>query len=432
MYFQFRDKKLYWQNYDLVQIAGTIESFLEQEYQYVGPYYLYNESVLEERLSHFDRYFPSSRYYFSVKSLSNTYVLSAIARHSQAGLDVVSGGEILRGLQAGFSGSQMVYAGVGKNRDEVDLGLRSGLKSFHVESVAELKQIEQRAKTLGLVAPVTLRLNPDIPVETHAYIATGIAESKFGLSEKDLAEIVGILKNSSDLKLIGLQSHLGSQLKDIGPHLQSVEYLERKAGELSVALGVHLEYLSIGGGFGIDYESIFSDSPSVADEYPLELLANAINQRSSGTWRIDLEPGRYIAAHAGILVSHLLYLKEKQNHTIAITDAGMSELLRPSLYGALHQIIPMEHRPGEDQVFDIVGPICESGDFFAKNYRMGPVNEGDRLVVVHTGAYGSVMASNYNSRPFAPEFILVDGKVKLIRKPQMREMLFANDIDQDL
>jgi diaminopimelate decarboxylase len=425
MYYSYKKNHLLWHNTSLYDIQKEIEIYLKKEYNYFGPAYLYHSEIINDRIKLFSDSFPNSKFYYSVKSLSNINILKIIKSYGNFGLDVVSGGEILRGLSAGFKGSDIVYAGVGKTESEIKLGLREGLKSFHVESIPEILQIEKVAKEENLTGPVTLRLNPDISVNTHKYIVTGVEESKFGINSAEFKTALDIIGNSNHLVLRGLQIHLGSQLLAMDVYLKGLDFLVNIAKEAEALPGTFIDYLSLGGGFGIDYNNVYSDTKSV--EFPVIEFSNELKKRSNIKWQIDFEPGRFISAHSGLLLAHVLYLKNRKGNTIAITDAGMSELIRPALYDAVHQILPVEKKDTK-QIYDIVGPICESGDFFAKKYEMTGINEGDSIVIAHAGAYGSVMSSNYNSRPFVPEILITGNEFTVIRKPQLPESIFSLEV----
>lgn len=430
MYFHYQDKELHWQNSNLKKISRVIEDHLRQTYQYSGPYFLYHENILKERLGLFEDNFPDSDFFYSVKSLSNVHILKQIAGYERFGVDVVSGGEISRALHAGFLGRRIVYAGVGKTEDEIKLGLNHQLKSFHVESISEIKQIERIAGQLKTTGPVTLRLNPDIPVDTHKYIVTGVEESKFGINAGELNEAIRIIKDSKHLALTGLQIHLGSQILDPQVYLKGLDFLYGHAKNMEQELSSRIDYLSLGGGFGIDYTSLLNDHP--AKEFPVsdfgKSLKTKISEKEDFHWKVDFEPGRFISAQAGLLMAHVLYLKPRNDYTIAITDAGMSELIRPALYDATHGILPVEAASEGDNSYDIVGPICESGDFFAKKISLPTLSEGGKIIIAHAGAYGSVMSSNYNSRPHVPEVLIRGDDFQIIRRPQTREDIFSMEI----
>ncbi|MDH4200106.1 MAG: diaminopimelate decarboxylase [Spirochaetia bacterium] len=426
MFYTYQGDILFWNGDNTSLLCDKIEKDLRLQYSYSGPYFLYNENILKARLQMFVDNFPGSQLYYSVKSLSNIHILKLIEGYKSFGLDVVSGGEIQRGLASGFKGSRMVYAGVGKTEEEIKLGLRENLKSFHVESVSEIRQIERIAKREGLRAPITLRLNPDIPVDTHKYIKTGVEGAKFGLNAGELVESVSIIKESENISLVGLQVHLGSQLLDKEVYFKGLDFLTNVAHNLESSLSTKIEYLSLGGGFGIDYNSTFTGDINV--EFPLSDFAAGLAGKKNQRWRIDFEPGRFISAHSGLLVAHVLYIKPRNDFTIAITDAGMSELIRPALYGATHKILSIVKSSDEMVDYDVVGPICESGDFFARKMNLNKLREGDKIAIAHAGAYGSVMSSNYNSRPYVPEFLVTGESIRLIRRPQMPENIYSLEL----
>ncbi|MDH4263642.1 MAG: diaminopimelate decarboxylase [Spirochaetia bacterium] len=426
MYYEYDNNNLFWKNSNLNNLCREIENNLKSLYNYSGPYFLYHEKIIQDRLERFEKNFSESRFYYSVKSLSNINILKLIKKFKTFGLDVVSGGEIQRGLEAGFKGSEMVYAGVGKKEDEIKLGLNCNLKSFHVESISEIRQIEQVAAREGVKGPITLRLNPDIAVDTHKYIMTGVEDSKFGINALELNEAVSILRDSKHLRLMGLQIHLGSQILDTNVYMKGLDFLDKIAQEIESSLGIKIEYVSLGGGFGIDYNSVFTTDS--AKEFSLSELSKQILQRKNTGRRIDFEPGRFISAHSGLLLAHVLYIKPRKDYSIAITDAGMNELIRPALYGAKHRILTLKNPSGSMNNYDIVGPICESSDFFAKKIAMSTLKEGDSIVIAHAGAYGSVMSSNYNSRPYVPEFLLDGENFSLIRKPQNIQDIYSLEI----
>ncbi|MES0491092.1 MAG: diaminopimelate decarboxylase [Leptospirales bacterium] len=426
MYFKYKDNQLYWKDESLDSINKHAQKILLKRYNYRGPYFLYHNDILEERLDILSGHFPESKLFYSVKSLSNIHILKKIREKENFGIDVVSGGEILRGLQAGFPGSRMVYAGVGKTENEIVLGLQNGIKSFHVESLSEIQQISEIASILDISTQITIRLNPDIGVDTHEYIKTGKEENKFGISERELAKAMRLISESDNLSIIGLQVHLGSQIMNIEPYLDGLEFLKEKAVAIESYLQEKLEYLSLGGGFGIDYDYIFSNEKG--KNFPIEKLSKEINSQKL-PWRVDFEPGRFLTGYTGILVSQIQYIKSKKGYDIAIIDSGMSELIRPALYKVSHPILPLNRSGSSQYEYDVVGPICESGDFFAKKHKMPIVEEKDFLAVLHTGAYSSVMSSNYNSRPLIPELFITDIGLKVIRRPQRPEELYHLEED---
>ena len=418
MSFSYQENQLNWgsteYNYDLSKFLSSVDDELIEKYSYRGPYYLYNAELLKERLSLLERSLPTSTFYYSVKSLSNINILKIIAQFSSFGVDVVSVGELIRSLESGFSPKEIVFAGVGKVDHEIIRALQVGIKSFHVESLQEIYAIERLASELKLEARIAFRINPGITVDTHEYITTGKDESKFGISASELPKAFEIVSSYKYIKLVGLQTHLGSQLLSIEPYAKSISFLAKIVEKYTENMK-DVSYLSLGGGFGIDYDAMLN-CPSA--EFNLAELNEAIKVLQNYDLKIDFEPGRFISAYVGALITNVTYLKEKPNFKIAICDAGMSELIRPALYRSKHPLLPIVLHSAEKQKYDIVGPICESADFFAKQIDLPELRVGDQLVIGNAGAYGSVMSSNYNTRPLVPEVLLHDGKFSIIRKPQ--------------
>lgn len=434
MYFSYRDQNLFWQETNLALVTRAIENQLQQEYCYQGAYYLYHLGILRERLGSLTLELPNADFYYSVKSLSNINILKEINKLKNFGLDVVSFGEIKRGLSAGFSARQIVFAGVGKTAQEMENALRLGIKSFHVESLSELNVLATVCRKLGCNASLALRLNPDLEAETHHYIATGKKENKFGLSARDLPLALQTIRNESLLNLVGLQAHVGSQIKNTRTHIELLKVLLAKARELTQS-GFTLEYLSLGGGFGVDYEHDFANHPTL-EEFHLSELAQGMATLTANTpWKISFEPGRFVSAYAGMLVTHVLYLKEKEGFQIAVVDAAMNDLIRPALYDAKHPLAPLRQRGEETSLYDVVGPVCESGDFFRKAVRLPALREKDTLFILHTGAYGASMSSRYNSRRLLPE-VLIDtntnidesSSFRVIRRPETWDEVFATEL----
>lgn len=425
MKFSYQNQKLFWQQSDLSKITSSIEQILFKEYHYQGAYYLYHAEVLHHQLKYLSQNL-SAQFYFSVKSLPNIHILKMIRSYSAFGVDVVSIGELERSLRAGFLPSQIVFAGVGKTTQEIETALKLSIQSFHVESLGELKKIGTIAQKLNLPANIALRLNPNIMVDTHHYITTGKEEDKFGISKAEISTALAMLKNNSLLQLKGLQAHIGSQIKEVEPYLSLLDFLTKLAQEIN-AQDFAIDSLSLGGGFGIDYQrSENTENNSNKNEFPIMELTNKIKHSSQ---KIFFEPGRFVSAYAGILVFHLLYLKEKKHANIAVTNAGMNDFMRTALYQAQHPILPLQKRK-EKLLYDIVGPVCESGDFFAKGLSLNKLEENDTLFLLHSGAYGASMSSRYNSRKLLPE-VLIESKenFRIIRKPENWDSILETEIN---
>ena len=376
---------------------------------------------------------------YSVKANSNLKILKTL-REAGAGFDIVSGGELARVRKVGADPDRIVFSGVGKTAAEVDAGLEAGILMFNVESAGELELIESRS---GLRTPrrggrarkpagISVRINPDVAAETHPYISTGQTIHKFGVPKEDAIELYRRAAASPYLKVRGVACHIGSQILAVEPFLKALDEILGVAERLR-AHGVEVEFLDIGGGFGIRY----------ADEQPLDVerLTSEIESRLRGTpYRLVLEPGRSVVGDAGILVTRVLYVKRNPAKNFIVTDAGMNDLMRPALYGSYHEIVPVEpgqaekpeagHPPRREEKLraDVVGPLCETGDFLARDREIGQVRAGDLLAILTAGAYGYALASNYNSRP-RPAEVLVHGAVtELIRRRESAEDLMAGEI----
>jgi len=355
---------------------------------------------------------------YSVKANSNLRILSLL-RELGAGFDIVSGGELARVLRAGADPGRVVFSGVGKTAAEIDAGLAAGILMFNVESAGELEVIEARARAWGKRAHVSVRVNPDVVAETHPYISTGQIIHKFGVPKEEAVELYRRAAASEHLKVRGVACHIGSQILEVEPFLIALEEILSVAQGLR-AEGIEVEFLDLGGGYGIRY----------ADERPLAIdqLMDGLAARLRGTtYRLIIEPGRALVGDAGVLLTRVLYVKRSQQKNFVVVDAGMNDLMRPTLYGSYHEIVPVERRPGERLTADVVGPLCETGDFLAQDRAMPDVRPGDLLAILTVGAYGYVLASNYNTRP-RPAEVLVDGtKVELIRPRERLEDLMAGE-----
>ncbi|MBA1262203.1 diaminopimelate decarboxylase [Stutzerimonas stutzeri] len=354
---------------------------------------------------------------FAVKANSNLGVLNVLARLG-AGFDIVSRGELERVLAAGGQPERIVFSGVGKTRDDMRRALEVGVHCFNVESTDELERLQQVAAELDLVAPVSLRVNPDVDAGTHPYISTGLKENKFGIAIAD-AEAVYVRANElSNLEVVGVDCHIGSQLTTLPPFLDALDRLlglvDRLAGR-----GIHIRHLDLGGGLGVRYRD---EQPPLAGDY-----IQAVRQRIEGRdLALVFEPGRSIVANAGVLLTRVEYLKHTEHKDFAIVDAAMNDLIRPALYQAWMDVVPVQPRAGEGRPYDIVGPICETGDFLAKDRELA-LAEGDLLAVRSAGAYGFVMSSNYNTRGRAAE-VLVDGDQAFeVRRRESVQELYAGE-----
>jgi diaminopimelate decarboxylase len=411
--FSYRDRQLYAENVRLADIAQQLST----------PCYVYSRAALEDRFRAFADALKGRDHLvcYAVKANSNLAVLNLLARLG-SGFDIVSGGELERVLAAGGDPARVVFSGVGKTRDEMRRALAAGIYCFNVESEAELDVLNEVAGELGRPAPVALRVNPDVDPATHPYIATGLKQSKFGI---DIAQAVAAYERARSLphlRVTGIACHIGSQLTDLAP---VVEALDRVIGLADTLLdkGFSLQHLDLGGGLGIRYNEEQPPSPDTYIRAILDRLAAKGGQCRK--LRLVFEPGRAIVGNTGLLLTRVLYLKHGSEKNFAVVDAAMNDLLRPALYEAWHDITPVAvDAPRKILKYDVVGPVCESGDFLGHDRELG-IEAGDLLAVVSAGAYGAVMSSNYNTRPRAPE-VMVDGdRFQVVRRRETVAELIA-------
>ncbi|MDP5292985.1 diaminopimelate decarboxylase [Oceanimonas sp. CHS3-5] len=392
-YFNYQDDgRLYGEACDLSRLAE----------QHGTPLYVYSRATLERHWNAFDQAAGEVDHLvcYAVKANSNLAVLNVLARLG-SGFDIVSGGELSRVIAAGGDPKKVVFSGVGKRDDEIRFALEKGIFCFNVESVAELARINRVAETMGVKAPVSIRVNPDIDAGTHPYISTGLKENKFGIPIEQARDIYRQAAAMSHLEIHGVDCHIGSQLTELSPFLEAVDKLLALIDGLADD-GIHIRHLDVGGGLGVRYDN---ETPPEPSHYAEELKKRLQGRNLT----LVFEPGRAIAANAGVLLTRVEHLKPGEAKNFAIVDAAMNDLIRPALYSAWQAIIPVDSTLKRDSaVYDIVGPICETGDFIGKDRELA-ITEGDLLAVRSAGAYGFVMASNYNSRPRAAE-VMVDGE----------------------
>ncbi len=384
------------------------------------PFYLYSTATLTNHFKAFDGAFEAIPHItcFAVKSCSNLAILNLFAGLG-GGADIVSGGELYRALNAGVDPRRIVYSGVGKTADEMRYALKSGILMFNVESEQELAKLQEVAAELEMKAPVSFRVNPDVDPKTHAYISTGLAKNKFGIPIDKAEKVYSDAKSLPNIEVLGVSCHIGSQLTQISPFVESLQKLKGFIKRLQNA-GISISYLDLGGGLGIQYDA---EQPPHPREY-----AEAIKKEMQDlNCTLILEPGRVIVGNAGILVTRVLYTKAGAKKKFVIVDAGMNDLARPSLYGAYHAIQSVIRTERGKEVADVVGPICETGDFLAKDKEV-PVSEaGDLLAVMSAGAYGFSMSSNYNSRPRVAEVLVTGGEYFVVRKRETYESLIQGE-----
>jgi diaminopimelate decarboxylase len=414
-HFEYRNGEMYAEGVAVKRIAREVGT----------PAYIYSLATLKRHYQVFDQAFAKVPHIvcFSVKANSNLTVLRTFAKEG-SGFDIVSGGELFRALKAGGDPKKIVFSGVGKKKDEIEYALNSEILMFNVESEDELVALNEIARAIGKKAPISIRVNPDVDPQTHPYISTGMKKSKFGVDIKKSLETYKKAASLPSLDVIGVDCHIGSQLTSLSPFVDALarvrEYLDRMLVGSLEKEGAQIRYLDLGGGLGINYDD---ETPPQPDEY-----ASAIIEGLQGLdLTLILEPGRVIVGNAGILVTEVLYVKENDTKRFVIVDGGMNDLIRPALYGSYQEIRPVLETKAEKIAVDVVGPICESGDFFAKDREIARPQRGDLLAIMSAGAYGFTMASNYNSHPKAPE-VLVDGdKYYVVRKRESFEDLINGE-----
>ncbi len=398
---------------------------LEKIAREVGtPYYCYSLSTLRRHIKAFEEPLRGIDHQtcFAMKANSNLAILTLMANNG-LGADVVSGGELFRAMKAGIPAAKIVYSGVGKTADEIDLAINAGIMMFNIESEQELGVINERARTLGKKAPISIRVNPDVDPQTHPYISTGMKQNKFGIDIDGTLKQYLRARDMDHLEIVGIAFHIGSQLTDISPFIDAIDRLKVLMASIK-DLGIEFKYLDLGGGLGITYSS---EQPP----HPKEYGAAIIDAVRGLNIKLIFEPGRVIVGNAGVMVTRVLYRKETEKKTFIIVDAGMNDLIRPALYGAYHDILPLVQKEGPAEKVDIVGPICESSDFLAKERDLPYLSRGDLIAVMSAGAYGFTMASNYNSRPKPPE-VLVDGaNYSVVIRRQSYEDLISGETVPD-
>ncbi len=417
-HFLYRDGHLYAEDVSVAEIAATVGT----------PFYVYSTATLERHFRLFDEALDGMDHLvcYAMKAASNQAILKTLAALG-AGMDVVSGGEYARAKAAGVPGERIVFSGVGKTRDEIHAALSGGIRQFNVESEPEMAVINEVALELGVVAPITVRVNPDVDAKTHAKIATGKSENKFGIPIARAREVYAHAATLPGLKVIGIDVHIGSQLTQLEPFRLAYD----KVAELTEQLradGHEISRLDLGGGLGIPYERS-NDAPPLPTEYGA-LVKETLGHLGC---EIEIEPGRLIAGNAGLMISKTIYVKSGEDRDFLIVDGAMNDLIRPAMYEAHHDIVPVvEPAPGVEKTsYDVVGPVCETGDTFAKERIMAPVNAGDLVAFRSAGAYGAVMASEYNTRPLIPEVLVNGDQFAVIRRrPTFDEMINRDTIPE--
>jgi len=409
-HFHYKDKELYCENIPVKEIANKVKT----------PFYLYSSATLTHHFNVFDKAFSGHPHLicFAVKANSNLAVLNLLAELG-AGADIVSGGELYRALKAGIPADKIVYSGVGKTKKEIREAAKADILMFNVESMEELDAISRQARCLKRRIRISFRVNPDVNANTHPYISTGLKKNKFGLPMSQALEAYKVASIRDELDIVGIDCHIGSQLIQVEPFVDAIrriKFLLRKLDDF----GIKLNFIDIGGGLGIKYQD---EIPPKPDAYAKALLSEIKDLSHC----LIIEPGRSIVGNAGILVTKILYTKDTEEKRFYIVDAAMNDLARPALYEAYHEILPVIKTDAHLHPADIVGPICETGDFLARDRPMPDLNQGGLLAIMSAGAYGFSMSSNYNSRPRVPEVMVKDDHFKVIRKRETYARLLLGE-----
>lgn len=421
-HFYIKDNKLYAENFlaeDLAKEFGT-PLYIYSKNQMLRNYREINQPLVSSKLDYINCY--------AIKANSNPEILKLISEEG-AGAEIASGGELYLALKFGFLRNKVTFTGVGKTDEEIEYGLKENIFNFTVESLQEIQVISQIAHRLGLIARISIRVNPDIDAGTHPYITTGMKENKFGIDSKDILEVFKTASRLPNIDIIGIHSHIGSQITEVSPYVETIEYLAKLIKEVE-AMGVNIRYLNFGGGFGVQYKNVLLHRyiPVEEDEITSyaslgEHISSVIDLLSQLNKKLVIEPGRSLVANAGILAGKVLFTKQGEMKKFIITDTGMNDLMRPCLYNAYHQVVPLNLRDTGYEEADIVGPVCETSDFLAAKRKLQKLERGDYFAVMTTGAYGYTLSSNYNAR-LRPAEILVDGdKYRLIREREKVEEL---------
>ena len=409
----YRNKELFVENVSFKTLAST----------YGTPCYIYSKKYLVEQFSDYKNAFkgyPQTIICYSVKANSNLSILK-VFKEMGSGFDIVSGGELERVIAIGANPKKVVFSGVAKSNEEVRKAIEFGILFFNVESFDELEVINKIAKKTRHVAEISIRVNPDINPKTHPYISTGLKSSKFGIPIRQSFEIYREAKKMKNIKLIGIDAHIGSQILDLDPFEDSLERLENLYFKLKDE-NINIDFIDIGGGLGIKYKD--EDRPPSKKKFAQKI----IKRMKRINCKLLLEPGRSLVGNSGYLLTAVVYKKNNYKKNFLIIDAGMNDLLRPALYGSYHKISKVIRSHKDEKIYDVVGPICETGDVIAKNLSMNDVKLGDILVIHSAGAYGATMSSNYNTRPKIPEILVSGNKTFLIRKKETISQILENEV----
>lgn len=421
-HFYIKDNKLYAENLlveDLTNEFGT-PLYIYSKNQILRNYREINQPLVNSKLDFINCY--------AIKANSNPEILKLLAEEG-AGAEIASGGELYLALKFGYLRNKITFTGVGKTDEEIEYALRENIFNFTVESLQEIKVISEIAHKLGVIARISIRVNPDIDAKTHPYITTGMKENKFGIDSKDIMEVFQTASRLPNIDVIGIHSHIGSQITEVNPYIEAVKYLGDLIEKVE-KMGINIRYLNFGGGFGVKYKNVLTHRyiPSEDDDTQTyaslgEHVESVIKLLSQYNKKLVIEPGRSLVANAGILAGKVLYTKQGEVKKFIITDTGMNDLMRPCLYQAYHQVVPLNLKDTGYETVDIVGPVCETSDFIAAKRSIQKMERGDKFAVMTTGAYGYSLSSNYNAR-LRPAEVLVDGdKYYLIREREKVEEL---------
>ena len=405
---EYKNDNLFFDGIAIEDIAKNIKT----------PFYIYSEDAIKQNIKDYmSEASQRTLFCYSVKANSNLSLLKLIASHGM-GFDVVSKGELHRAIKAGANTKRIVYSGVGKTKEEIAYALNNKILCFNVESEEEMFAINSQASLMKLKADISIRINPDVKVKTHPFISTGMRENKFGIAYEDAFDIYKKAKTLESINIVGIDFHIGSQIMSIEPYMDSISSVKKLIKKLD-SVDIKLSHIDVGGGLGISYK----DEEHVDKS---EYVKTIINSLSDLDLNIIFEPGRSIVGDCGLLVSQVQYVKESNAKNFLIIDASMSELIRPPLYGAYHEITPTRKGKSSSKVYDVVGPVCESSDFLGKERKLN-CKSGDFVVIQDVGAYGSVLSSNYNTRPRPAEYIISNSDIKLIRSSDTLEQIIENE-----
>ena len=409
-FFEYKDRQLYCEEVPIAEISKTVGT----------PFYLYSYHTLVRHFTVFNQAFDQMPHLvcYSAKANSNIALIRLFAGLG-GGVDVVSGGELYRALKGGADSGKIVYSGVGKREDEIEYALESGILMFNVESSQELQTINAVAGRIKKKAPIAIRVNPDIDPKTHPYISTGLKKNKFGIDIHMAQMAYQAASELPNVQIVGIDCHIGSQLVEVEPVVEALRKLKRLVEELRKG-GMGIRYLDLGGGLGITYDD--EEPPE-----PVDYASNILEELKGFDCTLILEPGRVIVGNAGILVTKVLYTKENEAKKFVIVDAGMNDLVRPSYYGSYHQILPVRQESREEIVADVVGPLCESSDFLAKDRKIQRLQSGELVAVMSAGAYGFSMSTNYNSRRRVAEVLVRGSQMSIIRQRESYEDLIRGE-----